>query len=275
MSFAGKRYSNYSAFVTHISPGEDYWDRNIHAHTTEELLLLTEEGICTVTCNGNTYQVPTPAFIWTRPGAYHLVSGFSAKTKRSFMISFIPRLLEDIPPAWRYYDFIQDCAMFAMSLSNARLFRLERLFTALLESPMPQRAPLLTCIFHQASLYLKAGMETVCAPNSFSYIFKVIAILEKQNNKDLTTALLAEQFHVSKSKLERDFKNCTGHTIHAFRLQVQLQAARLQLTTTDKSLTQIATDCGFTDRSHLIRCFRTEYGMTPGQCRKNYQNRPR
>lgn len=241
----------------------------------EEILLLTEKGSCTVTCNGNTYQIPTPAFIWTRPGSYHMVSGYEAKEKRSYMISFTPKLLKDIPPVQRYYDFIRDHAMFALPLNEKRLFRPERLFTTLLESPMPQRAPLLACIFHQISLYLKAGAETICCPGSYSYIFKVIAMLEQLDNKGLTTALLAEQFHVSKAKLEKDFKKCTGHTLHAFRLRVQLQAARLQLITTDSSLAQIADACGFTDRSHLIRCFRAEYGVTPGQCRKNYESRPR
>ena len=204
-----------------------------------------------------------------------MVSGFMAREKRSYMISFTPKLLEDIPPVQRYYNFIGDYAMFAMPINSKRLFRLEKLFATLIESPMPQRAPLMACIFNQISLYLESCAETMCCLGNYNYIFKVIDQLKQLSDKNTTTALLAKQFHVSKNKLEKDFKNCTGHTVHAFRLRVQLQAARLQLVTTEKSLAQIASDCDFTDRSHLIRCFRKEYGITPGQCRKNYKNRPR
>lgn len=272
MSFAGKRYSENATFFTPIIPGEDYWDRKIHAHTTEEILLLTEKGTCTVICNGETRQIPTPAVIWNRVGSYHMVSGATNEEKRSYAISFTPKLLNEVQPSQRYYDFAQGHAMFALPLREDRLERLERLFKTMMGSPIPQRSLLLACVFHQISLYLRKGAEPICSSGGYSYIFKVISELEQLKNTDLTTVVLAEKFHVSKTKLEEDFKRCTGHTIHAFRLRVQLQAARLQLITTQKTLAQIADDCCFTDHSHLIRCFRAEYGMTPGQYRKHIKN---
>ncbi len=274
VSFASVHYSNYSAFFSRISPGKDYWDRDIHAHTTEELLLLTCEGECTVVSNGSTYRIPTPAFLWNRAGSYHLVSDVNVVAQPSYVASFSPQVLTDIPKKQQFFDFIQGHALFAVPLTEARLDRLKLLFQVLLESPMPQRAPLLACIFHQVSLYLENGAEAICSSGSYSYIFRVLALLERPESRRLTTVCLAEQFHVSKAKLEKDFKRCTGHTIHAFRLRVQLQAARMQLSTTEKSLVQIANDSGFADESHLIRAFRKEYGVTPGIYRKNYKKRP-
>ena len=274
MSFATERYSENATFFTPIIPGEDFWDRTIHAHTTEEILLLTEKGSCTVVCNGDSRQIPTPAFIWNRVGSYHMVSGATNEEIRSFAISFTPKLLNEVQPSQRYYDFVKGHAMFALSLTEDQLLRMQTLFETMMGSPIPQRSLLLACVFHQIGLYLRKGAEPVCSSGSYSYIFKVIVELEQLKNINLTTAALARQFHVSKTKLEEDFKRCTGYTIHAFRLRVQLQAARLQLLTTQKSLAQIADDCGFTDHSHLIRCFRAEYGLTPGQYRKNLKNYP-
>lgn len=274
MSFASIRFSENATFFTPIIPGEDYWDRNIHAHTTEEILLLTEEGSCTVICNGDTRQIPTPAFIWNRVGSYHIVSGYDADQIRSYAISFPPKLLNEVQPSQRYYDFAERHAMFALPLAKKQMERMENIFRTMMGSPFPQRSLLLACVFHQISLYLRKGAEPICTSGGYSYIFKVIAQLEQLKNTDLTTMVLAEKFHVSKTKLEEDFKRCTGFTIHAFRLRVQLQAARLQLTTTKNSLAQIADDCGFTDHSHLIRCFRAEYGMTPGKYRKDFKNYP-
>ncbi len=275
MSFASVRYSEYSSFVSIISPGSNYWDTEIHSHTTEELLLLVSPGSCTIRSNGETFQVPTPAFIWNRAGSYHLVTGQSIVGEPSYTATFPTKLLTDTPKELQHFRFIQDNALFAIPLSDSRLQRLKALFSILINSPMAQRIPLLACIFHQISLYLKPDTEVYNSTGSNNYIFKVISTLEQPDNKSLTTQDLADQFHVCKSKLEKDFKRCTGRTIHNFRLLIQLQAARMQLLTTKKTLLQIAHECGFTDESHFIRTFRKEFGMTPGTCRRNYKNKPR
>ena len=226
MSFATVRYSENATFFTPIIPGEDYWDRRIHAHTTEEILLLIEEGTCTVVCNGDSRQIPTPAIIWNRVGSYHMVTGATVDKVRSYAISFPPKLLNEVQPSQRYYDFIQGHAMFALPLNENQTIRMDTLFKAMMASPIPQRSLLLACVFHQISLYLRKGAEPIYSTGGYSYIFKVIAELEQLKNADLTTVMLAKKFHVSKTKLEEDFKRCTGYTIHAFRLRIQLQAAR-------------------------------------------------
>ena len=275
MSFATARYSDYSTFISVINPGANYWDTEIQSHTTEELLLLVTPGSCTIRSNGETFQVPTPAFIWNRAGSYHLITGHSIVDEPSYTATFPTKLLTDTPKEQQFFRFIGDNALFAMPLSESRLQRLKSLFAILVNSPMPQRIPLLSCIFHQVSLYLKPDTEVFKSTGSNNYIFKVISILEQPESKDKTTQDLADQFHVCKSKLEKDFKRCTGRTIHNFRLLIQLQAARMQLLTTKKTLLQIAHECGFTDESHFIRTFRKEYGITPGTCRRNYKNKAR
>ena len=275
MSYAGKRYSNYSTFFSPLQLHEDFWDAHIHSHTSEELLLIIAEGVCTVDSNGNSYQIPTPAFIWNRAGSYHMVSNVTKGDRPSYVAAFLPSILADIPAKLRFTDFMQGHGLFAMPLNQERLKRLEALFKVLISSPLPQRQLLLPCIFHQVTQYLKNGAETICSSSRYSYIFQVVAYLENSGNEKLTSKELAERFHVSKNKLEADFKQATGQTIHTFRMQIQLQSAKFMLINTKQSLAQIAVACGFTDESHLIRAFRKEYGITPGTFRKEHKNDPR
>ena len=275
MSFATVRYADYTTFFSKINPGSNYWDTEIQSHTTEELLLLVSPGSCTIRSNGEIFQVPTPAFIWNRAGSYHLITGQSIIGEPSYTANFPTKLLTDTPKELQFFRFIGENAVFALPLSESRLQRLKALFGVLIDSPLHQRAPLLACIFHQVSLYLKPDTVVYNSTGSNNYIFKVISILEQPESKGLTTQNLADQFHVCKSKLEKDFKRCTGRTVHNFRLLIQLQAARLQLLTTKKTLLQIAHECGFTDESHFIRTFSKEYGITPGACRRDYKNKPR
>ena len=140
----------------------------------------------------------------------------------------------------------------------------------LINSPLAQRQLLLPCIFHQISLYLKAGVEPVTSSSRNEYISQVVALLEESKGEKYTSKQLAELFHVSRNKLEADFKRATGQTVYSFRTQLQLQCARVLLITTEKPLVDIANACGFTDQSHLIRSFRKRYGVTPGTFRDQY-----
>ena len=165
--------------------------------------------------------------------------------------------------------------MFALSLNPKQLQRLEDFFKVMMGSSLPQRQLLLPCIFRQITQYLKVGAEPICSSSRYGYIFQVLSFLERSICEKVTSKDLAEQFHVSKNKLEADFKRATGQTIHTFRMQIQLQSARMMLASTKKSQAEIAIACGFTDESHLIRSFRDNYGITPGTFRKQYKQNPR
>lgn len=275
MSYDSAQYSNWSCCYIPILMSQDLWDRQIHSHTTEELLLVISKGYCTIENNGSTVQVPTPAFIWNRSGSYHKITNFPEDSSTSYLVAFVFDILSDVPKKMQFIDFMQGCGLFALPLNDTRLRRMKLLFDVLIDSPLPQRQLLFPCIFHQITLYLKAGTEPIVSSDRHIYISQVITFLEESIGEKMTSKQLAEQFHVSRNKLEADFKQATGQTIYAFRMQLQLQAARVLLATTNQSLVTIANTCGFTDQSHLIRCFRKRFGVTPGIFRESYKKKPR
>ena len=170
---------------------------------------------------------------------------------------------------------MQGHGMFALPLNPAQLERLEDFFKIMQPSSLPQRQLLLPCIFRQITQYLKAGAKPICSSSRYGYIFQVLSFLERSISEKITSKDLAERFHVSKNKLEADFKRATGQTIHAFRMQIQLQSARMMLASSNKSQAEISIACGFTDESHLIRAFRDNFNITPGVFRKQCKQDPR
>jgi len=275
MSYDSKQYGDFSCCFIPVRHDLDLWDRQIHSHATEELLLIISKGNCTIDSNGSTYQVETPAFIWNRAGSYHRIIHTPEDPRTSYLVAFAPDILSDIPAQLQYMDFMRGYGLFALTLNNDRLFRMRALFNVLINSPLRQRQLMFPCIFHQISLYLKAGSEPVVSYSRFAYITQVLALLGDPNTEKLTSQQVATRFHVSRNKLESDFKRATGQTLYSFRLQRQLQNSRLLLANTNKSLVEIANACGFTDESHLIRAFRKQYDMTPGVFRKQHKQNPR
>ena len=275
MSYDSRQYNDWSCCYIPINRDQDLWDKHIHSHTTEELLLIISKGSCTVESNGSTYQIPTPAFIWNRAGSYHKITNAPEDSSTSFLVAFVFDILADVPTKLQFCNFMQGCGLFALPLNDTRLNRMESLFSVLVDSPLPQRQLILPCIFHQIGLYLKGGTEPIVSSSRHEYISQVVALLEDARGEKITSKQLAERFHVSRNKLEADFKQATGQTIYNFRTQLQLQTARVLLVTTNQSLVEIANTCGFTDESHLIRSFRKKYGVTPGIFRKKHKQNPR
>jgi transcriptional regulator GlxA family with amidase domain len=68
---------------------------------------------------------------------------------------------------------------------------------------------------------------------------------------------------LSPRQLERLFKAQTGKAPQAYAKQVRLRTAAWLLTSSDKTVADIASSCGFSDASHLGREFRKQFGLPP------------
>jgi AraC family transcriptional regulator len=87
-------------------------------------------------------------------------------------------------------------------------------------------------------------------------------------DKEITIARLAHDCRLSASQFGRAFRQSTGCTPHRWRLQRRVERAQDLLLTSDKTLAQIASSCGFFDPSHLTRAFRQIVGTSPGLWRR-------
>ncbi|WP_247876443.1 helix-turn-helix domain-containing protein [Azospirillum brasilense] len=71
---------------------------------------------------------------------------------------------------------------------------------------------------------------------------------------------------MSREGYTRRFRKHHGVPPQAFALQERLNEARLLLRA-GEPIAAVAADTGFTDQSHLGRCFRRAFGVTPGRYR--------
>ena len=78
---------------------------------------------------------------------------------------------------------------------------------------------------------------------------------------------MAAQINRSKFSFIRQYARRYGLTPHADQINMRIQRAIL-LFETDRSLADIALDCGFSDQSHFIRQFKLYSGMKPQDYRE-------
>lgn len=84
----------------------------------------------------------------------------------------------------------------------------------------------------------------------------------------LTLADAAVEAGVSPVHLSRAFRHQYGATMGDYLRAVRLTCVQQSLRETATPISQVALDAGFYDQSHMTRCFKQAFGMTPGAYRR-------
>ena len=94
--------------------------------------------------------------------------------------------------------------------------------------------------------------------------------LRHHPEKDITSLKkLALEFGTNEYKLKRGFKEFFGMTVFRFLKNERLMNAHLSIRNTNEQFKNIAKMNGFRNASHFTKEFRSRYGYTPRQLRKN------
>ena len=88
-------------------------------------------------------------------------------------------------------------------------------------------------------------------------------VSDEISNTEIGAIFGYHPFYVS-----RVLKEKKGQTLHQYIISYRMKLARRMLELTDKTIAEIAEECGFTDASYFTKSFRTAYGITP----KDYRN---
>ena len=101
------------------------------------------------------------------------------------------------------------------------------------------------------------------APATHPKVKRAILLMEQHVGRALPLEELACKLDLSPRQLERLFKAETGKSPQTFAKHVRLRTAAWLLTSSDRTVADIASSCGFSDASHLGREFRKQFGMPP------------
>ena len=112
--------------------------------------------------------------------------------------------------------------------------------------------------------------EAEDAPAAVSlFITRFKEVVEARlSDSDTSVEDLAADMHLSRVQLYRKVKTISGSSPVELLRTARLKRAYHLLLTTDKSISEVAYDVGFTAPSYFTKCFKDEYGMLPGDIRK-------
>ena len=127
-----------------------------------------------------------------------------------------------------------------------------------------------------ATLFLKLEDETVKlmeksgrkSAKTYHTVHQIAGYITENYKSDVGGQDIEREFFLNYDYANRIFKKIMGCSILNYRNQVRINAAKVSLLTTGKTLDEIADETGFYDKSYLSRVFKKYEGITPGEYRE-------
>ncbi|MBQ8388103.1 MAG: helix-turn-helix transcriptional regulator [Clostridia bacterium] len=115
---------------------------------------------------------------------------------------------------------------------------------------------------------IESRLDCGLSENNIRRIYDVTVYINSHYGENLTAADCAARAIMSVSYFSRCFAKVTGKSFKDYLNTVRVGHAEKALATTDRSVTEIAADCGFSNVSYFISVYKKLKGITPLAARK-------
>jgi len=115
--------------------------------------------------------------------------------------------------------------------------------------------------------YLEKDRRRSISEKQYQIVTQAVAYLKDNFDSRITLGDLAARTFLSKDYFGHLFKDATGVTVSAFLQKLRIEEACRLLSTSDRTVTDIALACGFNDMKHFYQCFKKLTGTTPARYR--------
>ncbi len=240
-----------------------------HYHNMYEIYFLTK-GICRYFIENKLFDVKAGDLVLIPKGIIHKTLYLGESTDRhliNFSKSYIPTSLAiDLKSLFSNNIYRPDenlipeiTTLFEKIAMESEAF--DNFSNLLISGYMTE---LFTIILRNPSYKEPTSLSNIPIENATTYI-------SSNYKKNIALEDMATMVGLSPSYFSRLFKNTTGFGFKEYLTLVRLKEAQSKLIHTDKSICEIAYECGFNDSNYFSSVFKDLNGLSPIKYRK--QNR--
>jgi len=115
------------------------------------------------------------------------------------------------------------------------------------------------------SAFLESNTASV-ADVDREFLAKTVRLIEKSfHDENFKVSELATSLNMSTSQFNRKLHGLAGQSPVQFIISVRLQRASSLLKTSDKTISEIAYEVGYSDQAYFSRVFKKEFGISPSE----------
>jgi len=233
------------------------WSMGEHSHPFYQIILVTD-GVLRVDSGGSVWRLSRGQAHVLPPGCTHALSTMNGYEQLGVDVDCegderdIVSLLQDYfarpavvscPEALADVSALLDVGAVGNRIAGARQ-------VSLLDG----------IVIRLLTAYTRAGTER--------FDMRLTEYIDAHLQEKITLEAVAAEFHMSTPQLERLTRRHFGGGVMELRSQRRLNRARLLLTASEDSVSQIAESLGFCDLAHFSHFFRQRCGMSPSEYRK-------
>jgi AraC family transcriptional regulator len=213
---------------------------------------------------------------WSEIGQVSITPAATAQSRAlkgrtdAVLVHIPPTLLNEV--AREVYNVENDrvALIRRLAVADEGLSRLVQALSAELEAGGPGGDLMADLIGRAIALHLlryHSNLATA-APDGLPKIARgrlrrLLDYMHVHSHEALSIRKLASLSGLSPSQFARGFRETTGLSPHRYLSDLRIERARHLLERTDKSVTEIALECGFVQPSHFATTFRMRVGMSP------------
>ena len=247
-----------------------------HLHSYMEFFQL-KSGSCTYHVNGKEFRLSPGDIFIAAPGESHRTRyEGTAACERTIIYCDTAVLGEEYLSSHK--DLMDKLSVSGKILVVKKgLEQIERLMDVMLtENNLPDDYSFenLVLLFKQILIWVQRyGIfisEQIDSGTDFDETIEAtMKLVAEEYANNISLADVAARINLSPTYLSKKFRLVTGKTFSEYVNYIRLRQATQMLLTTDDSITEIATKCGYNSSNYFKDCFRKKFGVSP----RTYKNR--
>ncbi len=244
----------------------------IHHWHPETELVTVRRGKLSLSIDGTSVELTEGQFILIPSGTVH--SGIPVKCHYECVV-FDRRSILNLLKGPCYPQIKQ---FFTTPRILSGTTELDRWFQALRNPEFGFEAEVLSALYKLIAKWLKDSQHnTMELPQRKPRLIpfeRAVLYLQEHFSEQISLKDIANAAELSEKYFGEYFKNVTGETPIQYLNKYRIEKSAEALREDEKSITEIALECGFNDLSYFIKTFRKHYGTSPGNYRKQKKNEP-
>jgi len=243
-----------------------------HVHPQYEMYFCPHSIPQSLVINGTEILCDSPCVVLSAPYSIHAMSPLENRIFERIVVYFGERTLSSVCERLLPHELLGHSMGYLFRLDEASASMLRRTINGLTAQEKQSESEIeLTFLLFLHKLFSLCPAESISKLSSEDfYIRKVLQYIVEHVEEHHDSAKIAAHFAVSRSKLDRDFKQATGYTPHDFADSCRLHHAKNMLLSSriQYNMEQIATACGFLSQTYFYSFFKKHTGMSPLQYRR-------
>lgn len=246
-----------------------------HTHPQFEIYFCADNIEQKSVINGAEYSYKYPCVIISSPYTVHAMScnDPNAVHYERFVMYFNEGIIDQFASEFLPEGLLCRNSGYMFKLTNESAEYLRNLILTF-DPKDKTELKLLLATFLNKLITLSPMKDAICVGKSSFYIQDVLQYIAEHFSDQIDANTIAYKFLISRSKLDRDFKQFTGVTVHGFIDMCRLNQAKMLLELRpDMSVSEVSSACGFSCETYFFPFFRKNIGKTPIEYRKYMESK--